>query len=178
VTQINRTDRTLIRKNHIFDLYEDTIKLPDGREKKYDFLFHKGASAVVPVLPDGRIILVRQYRNAIDRFTLEIPAGGRNSLDEDFLIAAKRELEEETGYHSDELTHLITIKTAVAFCNENIEVYVAKNLQKTHQHLDDDEYIDIHVFELEELLKKIREGEIQDAKTIAGLSSYALSIQP
>ncbi|MBR6328123.1 MAG: NUDIX hydrolase [Lachnospiraceae bacterium] len=174
---MKRTDRVLVKKNHIFDLYEDTLELPDGRLVKHDFLFHKGASAVVPVMEDGRLILVRQYRNAIDRFTLEIPAGGRNSLDEDFEVAAKRELEEETGYRSEDLEHLITLKTAVAFCNENIEVYIARNLEKTKQHLDDDEFIDIHIYTLEEILAKIRNFEIQDAKTIAAVTSYALTLK-
>jgi ADP-ribose pyrophosphatase len=127
---------------------------------------------VIPVLEDGRILMVRQYRPAVDRYTWEIPAGGRNTLDEDFLVAAKRELEEETGYRSEDLTHLISLKTAVAFCNERIEVYVAKNLVKTHQNLDEDEFIDIRSFTLEELVEKIFECEIQDAKTIAGLMAY------
>lgn len=172
IGMLERTDRTLIRKSHIFDLYEDTLKTPDGREVKHDFLFHKGASAVIPVIQDGRIIMVRQYRPAVDRYTWEIPAGGRNSLDEDFLVAAKRELEEETGYRSDTLEHLISIRTAVAFCNERIEVYVAKELTKTHQDLDDDEFIDIKLFSLQELRDMILDCTIQDAKTIAGLMSY------
>lgn len=168
-----RIDRKVVKNCHIFDLCEDTLVLPDGRTVIYDFLQHKGAAAVIPVLDDGRILMVRQFRNAIDRYSLEIPAGGRDSLNEDFKIAAARELEEETGYKSDDLTHLISIVTAIAYCDEKIEVYVAKNLQKTHQDLDEDEFIDVKAYELDELIKMIASGEIQDSKTIASIMSYS-----
>lgn len=167
-----RIGRELVKKLHIFDLYEDTLVIPDGREVKYDFLMHKGAAAVVPVLDDGRILMVKQFRNALDRYTLEIPAGGRDSENEDFCIAAKRELEEETGYKSDDLEHLITIATAVAYCSEKIEVYVAKNLVKTNQNLDDDEFIDVYPYTTDELTEMIKSGQIEDSKTIASIMSY------
>lgn len=168
-----RVSRTVVRKCHIFDLCEDEIILPDGRTVIYDFMKHKGAAAVVPVLPDGRILMVKQFRNAIDRYSLEIPAGCRDSEDEDYKVAASRELEEETGYMSDELTHLISVVTAIAYCDERIEIYVAKNLKKTSQHLDDDEFIDVYPYELSELIDMIQKGVIQDSKTIAAIMSYA-----
>ena len=93
----NRVGRELIRKGAIIDYYQDTIKLPDGREEKWDFIDHKGAAAVVPVKEDGKILMVRQYRNALERYTLEIPAGGLSGADEPTAVAAARELEEETG---------------------------------------------------------------------------------
>ena len=168
-----RIDRKVVKECHIFDLCEDTIVLPDKRTVKYDFLKHKGAAAVVPVLSDGRILMVKQFRNAIDRYSLEIPAGGRDSVDEDFKLAAARELEEETGYKSEDLSHLITIVTAIAYCDEKIEVYVAKNLIKSHQDLDDDEFIDVYPYTLNELIDMIAECKIQDSKTIAAIMSYA-----
>ena len=152
-------------------MYADTIYTPDGNTAKWDYIEHSGAAAVVPVLEDGRILLVRQYRNALDRETLEIPAGGINKGEES-ITAATRELEEETGYKSDNLEHLISIVTAVAFCDEVVEIYVAKNLTKTQQHLDPDEYIEIEAYTTDELSEMIYSGKIQDSKTIAAIMSY------
>ena len=106
---------------------------------------HKGAAAVVPVTEDGKILMVRQYRNALERYTLEIPAGALDEEGEPGFKCAARELEEETGYKSEELEWLITLRTTVAFCNEKIEVYVAKNLIPSKQHLDEDELSLIHI---------------------------------
>lgn len=169
---IKRVDRILKYKGSILDIYSDVIETPDGHKANWDFIDHKGAAAVVPVLDDGRIIMVKQYRNALDRETIEIPAGGLNGWDEPTIKAAARELEEETGYKSDNLTKLISVVTAVAFCNEVIDVYVADNLVKTSQHLDEDEFIDVESYSLEELKEMIFAGKIQDSKTISAILAY------
>lgn len=137
-----------------------------------DFIGHKGAAAVVPVREDGKLLMVRQWRNALDRYTLEIPAGGLNGADEPPMLAAARELEEETGYHSENLTHLLSLRTTVAFCNEKIEIYVAQDLKPTHQHLDEDEFIDVYAYSVDELCEMIYSGKIEDGKTIAAIMSY------
>ncbi len=169
-----RIGRTLIHNGAIVDIYQDRMQLPDGSEENFDFIKHKGAAAVIPVLDDGRIIMVRQYRNAIDQYTLEIPAGGLNGADEPTKVAAHRELEEETGYRADieDVTFLLTLYTTVAFCNEKIDIYVAKNLEKTHQHLDDDEFIDVSIHTVDELAQMIVDGKIVDSKTIAAIMTY------
>lgn len=172
IENFKRLERRLVKKAHIFEFYEDKLELPDGKIDYYDFLKHKGAAAVIPVLPDGRILLVSQFRNALDRVTLEIPAGGRNTMDEPFVEAAFRELEEETGYRTENLWHLISIRTAVAFCDEKIEVYVAEHLIPSVQKLDEDEYIEIQPYSLEEIMQMIFEGKIEDSKTIASIMSY------
>ena len=169
--EIKRTDRTLIHKGTIIEYYVDTMQLPNGKEAKWDFIKHNGAAAVVPVTEDGKILMVSQYRNALERDTLEIPAGGLNP-GEATDVAAARELEEETGYASQDLELLISIRTTVAFCNEKIDVYVAKNLVKTHQHLDEDEYLNVGAYTLDELEKMIFEHKIEDAKTISALMTY------
>ena len=87
-----RLDRELIHKGAIIDYYQDTMKIPNGTTAKWDFINHKGAAAVVAVKDDGRLLMVRQYRNALERETLEIPAGGLNGADEPTDIAAAREL--------------------------------------------------------------------------------------
>ena len=126
----------------------------------------------MPVTDDGRILMVKQYRNALERDTLEVPAGALDKEDEPGIVCAGRELEEETGYRSEDLDWLITLRTTVAFCNERIEVYVARNLIPSKQHLDEDEFIDLKAYTIEELKEKIFTGEIQDAKTVSALLAY------
>jgi ADP-ribose pyrophosphatase len=150
------------------------MRLPDGKIEEWDFLDHRmGAAAVLPVLEDGRIIMVRQYRNAIERETLEIPAGSRDSKTEPTIECAKRELAEETGYQSDDLSFLLSLKTTVAFCDEFIDVYLAKDLHPGMQHLDEGEAIDVEIYTLEELLQMIYSGKLQDAKTVSAILAYA-----
>lgn len=171
--QVKRINRELVRRGTILDIYKDTMELPDGKTAEWDFISHrKGAAAVVPVREDGKILMVRQYRNAIERMTLEIPAGSRDSVTEDTKVCAARELEEETGYHSEDLTFLISLKTTVAFCDEFIDVYLAKNLKPGSQHLDEDEFIDVEAYEIDELCEMIYAGKLQDAKTVAALLAY------
>jgi len=174
-----RIKRELVHKGSIVEMHRDTMQLPDGKIEYFDFIKHKGAAAVMPVLDDGRILMVRQYRNAIDRYTLEIPAGGRNGADEPTLDCAYRELEEETGYYTDKenIEPLISLYTTVAFCNEKIDIYVARKLTKTQQHLDDDEYIDVEAYTIDELCEKVLSGEIEDAKTMAAITAYKVKFQ-
>ena len=127
---------------------------------------------MVPVMADGRILMVRQYRNALDRFTLEIPAGARDSKTEPTIECAARELEEETGYRCENLEFLISLRTTVAFCNELVDVYAARELIPSHQHLDEGEFIDLEPYTLEELSTLIYQGVIQDAKTVAAIMAY------
>lgn len=171
--EFKRLSRDLVRHGAIIDYYQDTIQVPNGNVVKWDFIGHKGAAAVVPVTEEGKILMVRQYRNALDRYTLEIPAGGLNGAEEPTIQAAARELEEETGYISKDLELLISIRTTVAFCNEKIDIYVAKNLKKGHQNLDEDEFIDVEAYEVEALMEKIYDCTIQDAKTICAIMAYA-----
>ena len=171
---IKRLNRELKFKGKIIDFYQDTIEVDGDHTVVWDFIKHKGAAAVVPVTEDGKILMVRQYRNALDRYTLEIPAGALDAEDEPGLTCASRELEEETGYRSENLEWLITLRTTVAFCNERIEVYVAKDLIPSKQHLDEDEFIDLKAYSMDELKNKIFTGEIEDAKTVASLMAYAV----
>ena len=170
--KFERISRDLVHKGKIIEYYEDTLKVPNGNIVKYDFIGHKGAAAVVPVTEDGKILMVRQYRNALDRETLEIPAGGLNSISEPTKDAAARELNEETGYASDNLEFLISIRTTVAVCNEKIDDYVANNLKKSCQNLDEDEFINVEKMDVNDLIEMIYEGKIEDSKTIASILAY------
>ena len=169
--QIKRIKRELKYKGTILEFYQDTMEINGSHTALWDFIKHKGAAAVVPVTKDGKILMVRQYRNALDRYTLEIPAGALDAEDEPGIVCAGRELEEETGYRCENLEWLITLRTTVAFCNERIEVYVARNLIPSKQHLDEDEFIDLEAFTIEE--EKIFSGEIEDGKTVSSLLAYA-----
>ena len=170
---VKRIKRELVHKGAILDIYKDTMLLPNGKTEEWDFVSHrKGAAAVVPVTEDGKILMVKQYRNALERMTLEIPAGARDSVTEDTKVCAARELEEETGYKSNDLTFLISLKTTVAFCDEFIDVYLAKNLVKGYRHLDDAEAIDVKAYDIDELCDMIYAGKLQDAKTVSALLAY------
>lgn len=176
--QVKRIDRQLMYKGKIVDFYRDKMQFEDGNSDYWDFLeHHNGAAAVVPVMEDGRILMVRQYRNSVDRYTLEIPAGGLNGKQEPPIECAARELEEETGYRSDCLEPLISIRSAIAFCDELVEVFVANQLIPSKQHLDEGEYIDIKPYEVDELKDMIFTGEIQDSKTIGAIMAYIVKYQ-
>lgn len=173
--RLHRTDRKLASAGAVLEFYRDTMILPDGEEQTWDYVHHKkgGGACSVPVLPDGRILLIRQFRPAVDRVTLELPAGAKDSRGEDPMKTAARELEEETGYRPSTMTKLAHILTAVAWCNESTDIYLAEGLEKVSgQHLDEAEEIEICAFPLEELCRRIYAGEIQDAKTVAGIMAY------
>lgn len=170
--EIRRIKRELVHKGRIVNFYEDYMSLPNGNTAVWDYIEHKGAAAVVPVTKDGKILMVRQYRNALERYTLEIPAGAVNYVEEPKEQCAARELEEETGYRAGRLDWLINVNTTVAFCNEFIGIYVAQDLIPARQHLDEDEFLNVEEHELEELLSMIYDGTITDAKTSAALLAY------
>ncbi|BBF42123.1 ADP-ribose pyrophosphatase [Lachnospiraceae bacterium KM106-2] len=164
-------NRKLIHKGHVVEFYEDELKLPDGHVVKYDVLHHNGAAAIVPVDEDGKILMVRQYRHAVSKVTLEIPAG---KLDpgEDGMQCAIRECEEETGYKAGETHHLFDLFTTLAYCDEKIAVYYTTGLTKSKQNLDDDEFVNVERYTLDELTDLILQGTIQDSKTIAAILAY------
>ncbi len=171
MTPYKRLKRDLVHKGRVIDFYNDTIEINGSKLTTFDFIHHKGASAMVPVDDEGRILMVRQYRNAVDSYTLEIPAGGLNP-GEDNLTCAIRECEEETGYKAGKVEHLIDVYTTVAFSNEKICIYYTTGICPSKQNLDEDEFVNVERHSLAELTKMILEGEIKDAKTIAAILAY------
>lgn len=167
-----RLDRQLKYEGNILKIYEDKV-LANGHEARWDYIHHDGAAAVLPVDKDGKILMVRQYRNALDRFTLEIPAGKLDDSKEPKIECAYRELEEETGYRCENLEYLMSLNTTVAFCDEAIDIFVAHNLIPSKQHLDEDEVINVERWELSDLENLIYEGKLTDGKTIAAIMAYA-----
>ena len=123
---------------------------------------------------DGKELKVLLIERGIEPFKgcWAFPGGFLN-MDEDALAGARRELEEETGYRSEDVDFLISIRTTVAFCNEKIDIYVAHNLIKSHQHLDEDEFINVEAYTVDELMDMIYDTTIQDSKTICAIMTYA-----
>ena len=173
--RLRRLSRETVIDGKVLTFCRDRMVLPDGKEEQWDFVHHKhgGGAWVVPVLPDGRILLVRQLRPAIDRECLELPAGAREDPAEDGAVTARRELAEETGYRAGRLTKLLHLQTAGAWCDETTEVYLAEDLTRTSaQTLDEAEEITTEAHTPEELRDLILQGEIRDAKTAAGILAY------
>lgn len=169
---VKRIKRERMYQGTVVDVYRDTMQFSNGNTESWDYIHHKGAAAVLPVMADGRVLMVRQYRNALERFTLELPAGALDKADEPGIVCAARELEEETGYRSEELEWLITVRTTVALCNEKIDIYVTRNLIPTEQRLDENEFVGIEICTVRELKEKVFSGEIEDAKTVAAIMAY------
>ncbi len=140
----------------------------NGKEAWREVVHHPGASAVVAIDEDNRIIMEKQFRYALNDYLLEIPAG-KLDAGEDPLVCAKRELEEETGIIASEWISLGTIATSPGFCNEVIHLYVAKGLSKGEIHWDEDEYVEVERYTLDELLQCIKEETIKDSKTLSAL---------
>ena len=167
-----RLERELAYTGTILKVYRDTV-VANGIQETYDYIHHDGAAAVLPVTKEGKLLMVRQYRNALDRFTLELPAGKVDAPDEPRIECAYRELEEETGFKAETMEYLMTINTTVAFCDEAIDLFVARDLVKTEQHLDADESIDGEEWEVKDLLELIYGGKLTDGKTVAAIMAYA-----
>lgn len=166
-----RIKRELAHKGKIVEFYSDHIELPNEKVVVWDFIKHNGAAAIVAVDKDNKILMVRQYRNAIEKWTLEIPAGGLD-LGEDMKSCAIRELEEETGYKAGDVGHLIDLYTTVAFSNEKIGIYYTTDINRSEQNLDDDEFVTVEKYSLEELTQFILDGVIEDAKTISAILAF------
>lgn len=164
--------KTLEHHGRIVDFYSYDMLVPNGNHTRWDVIEHKGAAAIVPVDDEGNIILVRQYRGAIDDLLLEIPAGGRDSVEEDFAVCAARELEEEIGYRSEEIHHLVDYHSAAAYTSEKIAIYYTEKLIPSEQHLDENEFVRIERYPLSKLVDMIASGEITDGKTIAAIMAY------
>ena len=155
----------VVFNGRIFNVNRLRVTLPDGREAIRDVVRHPGAVAILALTDDGRICLVRQYRTSLARVTVEIPAG---KLDpgEDPLTCAHRELIEETGMKADKMAFLTTIATSDGFTDELIHIYMATGLSFVASSPDDDEYINVDLVPLDELIDAVLDGRIEDCKTV------------
>ncbi len=161
-----KTER--IYEGKVINLRVDTVELPDKKYSKREIVEHPGAVGIIGINDEGKIILVKQYRKAVDSILLEIPAG-KLEPKEDPTECAKREFKEETGYSASTFTFLSACYTSPGFSNEKIYLYKADHLFKGTAEPDEDEYIEIVEIPFETAIGKIYSGEIQDSKTIMGI---------
>ena len=152
----------------ILSLRLDKVLLDNGVETTRAVVEHNGAAAIVPITDDGKVILVRQYRYAVERDLLEVPAGtiGRGETPEE---CAARELEEETGYTSGGMKKITEFFSAPGYSTEKIHVFLARRLTRSKMHTDEDEQIRVETMPMAEALAKVRSGEISDGKSICAL---------
>ncbi len=158
-----------VHRGRLLTLRVDTVRLPSGREAGREVVVHPGAIALVPLLPDGRVILVRQWRHAAGRVLLEIPAGTREPGEAPAATAA-RELTEETGYTAARLVPLGIFFTAPGFCTEEIHCFLALDLTAGTATPEDDEGITLDYLPLADAPAAIARGDLHDAKSIAALA--------
>ena len=157
----------------VVNLNVDTVTLPNGLTVDLEVVRHPGAAAVVPLKDNGTVILIRQFRHAAGGFIYEIPAGKLHP-DEDPIVCAARELEEEIGYRAGRLELLSSIFTAPGFTDEVIHVYKGTRLTTGRQQLDRDEVLEVIEMPLLEAIRMIETGAIRDAKSIVGLQAVYL----
>lgn len=171
-----RLDETVLHRGHLISLAEGTFEAPDGRRFERDVVHHPGAVSVVPVTDAGEVVLVRQYRAAVDDELLEIPAGKRDKHGEDPETTARRELEEEVGFSADHLEPLARFYNSPGFCDEDSHVFAARGLRAVPRESQgvEEEHLTVHHVPLGEVAAMIADGRIRDAKTIIGLSLVLL----
>lgn len=152
----------------VLKMITEIVELPNGKEGYREIVKHPGAVAVLAINDKGNVVLVEQYRRAVDKILFEIPAG-KLEKGENIDIAAQRELEEETGYKARKFTYLGKIYTAPGFTDEVIHIYKAEELYKGEVNRDDDEFINVIEMSIEDIKKAIKEGNILDSKTISSI---------
>ena len=168
--------RVLLYSSSFLDLYEDEVLLPNNKKSKRVYASHLGAAAVLPITKDKRIVLTKQYRYPIKAVSIEIPAGKKDFKGETGLSCVTRELEEETNYTSSKIELLLSTHSCVGYSSEVIDLYIAYDCVYVEgiRETDEDEFIEVVVYDLEEVVKMIEDGSITDAKTIIAVYKYLL----
>jgi ADP-ribose pyrophosphatase len=149
--------------------FRDEVRLPDGNTSVREWIDHLGASAIVPILDDGRTLLVRQFRYPPRRTFLEVPAGKLDEPGEDPAEVAARELEEETGWRAERFESIGAAYPCIGYSNEIIHVFAAYGLEQSEQDLAKGEFVEVVEMDFDEAVRRAREGEIKDMKSITAL---------
>ena len=150
----------------VISLHLQDVKLPNGKQSKREIIKHPGAVAILAITDDNKLVMVEQYRKALERTIVEIPAG-KLEKGEEPALCARRELEEETGYECESLELLISFYTSPGFADEIVHLYIARGLKKKEEaaSLDEDEFVNVEEITLDEALQYVKEQKIFDAKT-------------
>ena len=167
LTETRVASQELLR-GHFLHAMRDTVRLPDGKEATREYVIHPGAVMVVAELPDGRLVLERQFRYPVQSVMVEFPAG---KLDpgEDSLACAQRELLEETGYTARQWARAGVLHPVISYSTEFIDIWFARDLTAGQRQLDAGEFLDVFSASADELLQWCRDGRITDAKTLTGV---------
>lgn len=163
-----RLNSALMYDGDFIQVRKDDVLLPDGKVSSREYITHPGAVAVLAMLDNGNLVMERQFRYALQREFIELPAGKIDN-DEDILLCAQRELLEETGYVASEWTHLTTVWPCIGYADERMEYFIARGLTYQGHRLDDGEFLEVFELSLPEALEWIRLGRINESKTIVGL---------
>lgn len=156
-----------IFRGRFLKVEQDQVQAPDGRTYVREYIIHPGAAMMIPLLPNGNVVMIHQYRHAVKQVFLEFPAGKRDH-GEDTLLTAQRELKEETGYEAKDWKFLTTIHPVIGYSNEHIDLYLAQSLTLAERQLDQGEFIEVIEVKPDELMGYIREGKVSDVKTQIG----------
>lgn len=157
----------LVYDGRLLKVRRDTVRLPNGAEATREYFRHPGAVVIIPLLDDGQVVLERQYRYPNDRVFIELPAG-KLEVGEDPRLCAQRELREETGYTARDWQFVCTIHNAIAYCDEHLEIFLARGLIAGERQLDEEEFLDVVTAPVDQLMRWVREGKITDVKTMIG----------
>jgi ADP-ribose pyrophosphatase len=173
MTSSSHLEEHCISSEHVLDgsflaVHRDVVRLPDGQQASREYIRHPGAAMIIPVLADGRVVVVRQYRYPLKQVFVEFPAG-KIDRGEHHRATALRELHEETGYRAGKIEHLTTIHNAIAYSDEHIELYVATELTLAEQRLDAGEFLDVEIVSLEWMLTELQAHRLTDVKTQIGV---------
>ncbi|KYG62131.1 NUDIX hydrolase [Bdellovibrio bacteriovorus] len=156
-----------IFKGRFLRVEQDQVQAPDGRTYTREYILHPGAAMMIPLLPNGNVVMIHQYRHAVKQVFLEFPAGKRDP-NEETLFTAQRELLEETGYQAKDWKFLTTIHPVIGYSNEHIDLYLARELNFAQQKLDHGEFIEVVEVKPEDLMRLVQEGKVSDVKTQIG----------
>ena len=166
--QEHTLDSQELLRGSFLHAFRDRIRLPDGREASREYVRHPGAVVVVAELPDGRLVVERQWRYPLHSALIEFPAG-KLDAGEDLLACAQRELQEETGYRAREWAYAGPMHPVIAYSTEVIHIFFARDLVAGERKLDEGEFLDVFIASLDELLSWSRDGLLTDGKTLSCL---------
>jgi ADP-ribose pyrophosphatase len=162
-----RVDSEELLRGHFLHAFRDTVRLPDGSEASREYVIHPGAVMVIAELPDGQLVLERQFRYPVQSVMVEFPAG-KLDAGEASLVCAQRELLEETGYTAKQWARAGVLHPVISYSTEFIDIWFARDLTAGQRQLDAGEFLDVFSATADELLQWCRDGRVTDAKTLTG----------
>jgi ADP-ribose pyrophosphatase len=180
VAGFRQLDERVVHAGRVVSFHTGTFEAPDGQVVERDIVRHPGAVSAVAVRDDGRVVLVRQYRAALDAELLEIPAGKLDSPGEDHLACVRRELVEEVGLRAERWELLVSIVHSPGFCDEVGHIFLATGLHEVDHDRQgvEEEWMTVEWHPLADAPRLVAEGEITDAKTVVGLLLAHARLRP